>query len=114
MIFLIVFKSLALYVCVCVSQVALVIKNLPANAGDVRGAGSIPGLGRYPVEENGNSLQDACLENPIDRGTWWARSKGSQKVVHDRRNLASITHTHRHTSSYIYMNINLSFSTYIN
>ena len=43
-------------VCVCVSQVALVIKNLLANAGDVRGAGSIPGLGRYPVEENGNSL----------------------------------------------------------
>ena len=59
------------------------IKNLPANAGDVRGSGSIPGLGRYPVEENGNSLQDAGLENPIDRGAWWAKSMGSQKVGHD-------------------------------
>ena len=70
------------------------IKNLPANAGDVRGSGSIPGLGRHPVEENGNSLQDACLENPIDRGAWWAKSMGSQKFGHDWRDLASTTHTH--------------------
>ena len=57
------------------------IKNLPANAGDVRGSGSIPGLGRYPVEENGNSLQDAGLENPIDRGAWWAKSMGSETPI---------------------------------
>ena len=42
-------------------QVALVLKNLPVNAGDVRDAGSIPGLGRSPAEWNGNPLQYACL-----------------------------------------------------
>ena len=46
-----------------------VVKNPPASAGDVN---SIPGLGRSPGEGNGNSLQDSCLENPLDRGTWWA------------------------------------------
>ena len=52
------------------SQVALVVKNLPANAGDIRDAGSIPGLGRSPGEGNGNPLQYSCLENPMDRGAW--------------------------------------------
>ena len=51
---------------------ALVVKNLPANAGDVRGAGSIPGWGRSPGEGNGNPLQYSCLENPMDKGAWWA------------------------------------------
>ena len=46
-----------------------VIKNTPANAGDL---GSIPGLGRSPGEGNGNKLQYACLGNPMDRGAWWA------------------------------------------
>ena len=54
------------------SQVALVVKSLPANAGDVRDAGSIPGLGRSPGEGHGNPLQYSCLENPMDRGAWWA------------------------------------------
>jgi len=45
------------------SQVALVVKNLPANAGDARDAGLIPGLGRSPGEGNGNPLQYSCLEN---------------------------------------------------
>ena len=54
------------------SQVALVIKNLPANAGDVRGAGSIPGSGKSPGEGNGSPLQYSCLEDPMDRGDWWA------------------------------------------
>jgi len=44
--------------------VALVVKNLPANAGDIRDAGSIPRLRTYPGEENGNPLQCPCLENP--------------------------------------------------
>ena len=48
------------------------VKNLPANAGDVRDSGLIPGLGRSPGEGNGNSLQYFCLENPMDRGAWWA------------------------------------------
>ena len=54
------------------SQVALVVKNLPANAGDIRDTDSIPGSGRSPGEGNGNPLQYSCLENPIDRGAWWA------------------------------------------
>ena len=54
------------------SQVALVVKNLPANAGDVRDVGSIPGLGRFPGGGHGNPPQYSCLENPIDREAWWA------------------------------------------
>ena len=49
----------------------LVLKNLPANAGDLRDTGLIPGLGRSPGEGNGNPLQYSCLENPMDR-VWWA------------------------------------------
>ena len=48
------------------------IKNPPANAGDLRDTGSISGLGRSPGEGNGNPLQYSCLENPMDRGAWWA------------------------------------------
>ena len=50
-----------------------VVKNLPANAGD---AGSILGLGRSPGEGSGNPLQYSCLENPMDRGAWWATVHG--------------------------------------
>ena len=52
--------------------VALVLKNPPANAGDTRESGSIPGLGRSPSVGNGNPLQYSCLENSKDRGAWWA------------------------------------------
>ena len=48
----------------------LVVKNQPANAGDMRDAGLIPGLGRSPGEEHGNPLQYSCLENPKDTGAW--------------------------------------------
>ena len=54
------------------SQVALVVKNLPANAGDIRDMGLIPGSGRSPGRGNGNPLQCSCLENPMDTGAWWA------------------------------------------
>ena len=54
------------------SQVVPVVKSLPANAGDIRDAGFIPGLGRSPGEGNGNPLQYHCLENPMVRGAWWA------------------------------------------
>ena len=54
------------------SQVALVVKNLPANAGDRRPTGSIPGSGRSPGGGNGNPLQHSCLENPMDKGDWEA------------------------------------------
>ena len=54
------------------SQLALVVKNLPANAGDVRNAGLIPGWGRSPGGGPGNPLQNSCMENPMDREAWWA------------------------------------------
>ena len=59
------------------SQVALVVKkNPPANAGDIRDAGSIPGSGRSPGGRNGNPLPHSCLENPRDRGAWRAAVHG--------------------------------------
>ena len=51
---------------------AQVVKSLPANAGDVRNMGTIPGLGRSPGEGNSNSLHDSCLKNFMNRGAWWA------------------------------------------
>ena len=54
------------------SQVVLDVKNLPANAGDTRDMGSVPGLGRSPGGGHGNPLQYSCLENPVDRGAQWA------------------------------------------
>ena len=48
----------------------LVVKNLPANAGDIRDMGSIPGPGRSLGGGHGNPLQYSCLKNPIDRGAW--------------------------------------------
>ena len=54
------------------SQVAQVVKNLPANAGNIRDVGSVPGFGRSPGEGHGNPLQYSFLENPMDRRTWWA------------------------------------------
>ena len=56
-----------------------VVKNLPANAGDARDAGLIPGPGRSPRGGNGNPLQYSCLENPTDRGAWWATVHGVAK-----------------------------------
>ena len=58
--------------CGRVSQVVLVVKNPPANAGDARDTGSIPGSGRSPGGGHGNPLQYSSLENPMDRGAWWA------------------------------------------
>ena len=76
------FASLFHYVCVCVcvsvytyvwaSQVALAVKNLPANAGDVRDEGLIPGSGRSLGGGHVNPLQYSSLENPMDKGAWLA------------------------------------------
>ena len=49
----------------------LVVKNLPAKAGDVRNVGSLPGLGRSPGGGHDSPLQCSCLENPMNRGAWW-------------------------------------------
>ena len=55
---------------------ALVVKNLSANAGYMRDAGSIHGSGRSPGEENGNPPEYSCLENPMDKGSWKATVHG--------------------------------------
>ena len=47
------------------------LKNTDANAGDIRDSDLIPGLGRYPGEENDYPLQYSCLEKPMNRGAWW-------------------------------------------
>ena len=54
------------------SQAALMVKNPPVNAGDIRDTGSIPGLGKSPGGGHGNPLQYSCLENCMDRGAWQA------------------------------------------
>ena len=65
--------------CVWNSQVALVVKNLPPDAGYIRDAGSIPGLGRSSVGGHGKPLQYSCLEYAMDRGAWWATVYGVSK-----------------------------------
>ena len=75
------------------SQVALVVKNLPAKAGDVIEAGSIPGLGRSPGGRHGNPLQYSCLENPMDRGAWRVRV---HRVTKSRTRLKRLS-MHAHT-----------------
>ena len=52
------------------------VKNPPANAGNLRDMGLIPGSGRYPGGGNDNPLQYSCLENPMERGAWWATAHG--------------------------------------
>ena len=63
------------------SQVVLVVKNPPTNAG---GVDLIPGSGRSSGEGNGSPLQYSYQQNPMDRGAWWATVQGgSQRVGHD-------------------------------
>ena len=76
-------------------MVALVLKNLSANAGDIRDAGSIPGSGRSSGVGDGHLLEYSWLENSIDRGAWWVTVHG---VTKRRRQLNTHTHTHTHTS----------------
>ena len=63
------------------SQVVLVVKKLPAYAGDIRDVGLIPGSGRSPEEGNGNLFHYSCLENPMERGACQG-FLGSQRVGH--------------------------------
>ena len=74
------------------SQVVLVVKNLPANAGDRGEVGSVSELGGSPGEGHGNPLQYYCLENPMDRGAWWATVHG---VAQSQTRLKQFS---RHTS----------------
>ena len=68
-------------------QVALVVKNPPANAGDARDADLIPELGRAPGVRNSNPLHYSCLENPMGKGAW-------QSTVHGVAELGMTEHTH--------------------
>ena len=68
----------------------MLVKNLPANAGE---AGSIPGLGRSPAGGDGNPLEYSCLENPMDRGAWWATVHG---VTQSRTRLRDWAPIHAH------------------
>ena len=65
------------------SQVVQAVKNPPANAGDIREQGSIPGSGMSPEGGHGNPLQYSYLENPTDGGAWGAAVHGSRRVGHD-------------------------------
>ena len=69
---------------------ALGIKNSPANAGDARDTGSVPGLGRSPGGGNGNPLQYSCLKKPMDRGAWQAAVHGVKK---NQTPLSTFVHT---------------------
>ena len=64
------------------------VKNLPSSAGD---PGSIPASGKSPGEGNGNPLQYSCLENPKNRGAWWACSPWGHK---ESDMTEQLTHTH--------------------
>ena len=79
------------------SQVALVVKNLPANAGDARDVGSIPELRRSPGVGNGNPLQYSCLENAMDSGAWQARVHGVTKSWTQLSDGAHTAHMCEHT-----------------
>ena len=65
------------------SQLALVVNDPPASAGDIRDPGSIPGLGRSPGGGNGNPLQYSCLEIPRAEEPGGLQSMGSQRFRHD-------------------------------
>ena len=72
---------------------ALVVKNPPANAGDIRDADSIPGWGRTPGGGHGNPLQYSCLENPMDREAWWATVHRVAKSPTRLKQLHTLTHS---------------------
>ena len=73
-------------------KVALVVKKTTANAGDIRNMGLIPGLGRSPGGGHDNPLQYSCLENPMDRGAWWATV---YRVTKSQTQLKHLSTNHR-------------------
>ena len=86
------------------SQAALVVKNLPAYAGDVRDVWWIPGSRRSPGGGNGNPLQYFCLENPMDKGSWRATVIGVPRVGHNWSNLAHTHYFYLHPIQFMYVN----------
>ena len=67
----------------------LMVKNPPANAGDIGDMGSIPGLGTSPGGGHGDPLQYSCLENPMDRGAWWAIVHGVTNIQKQLKQLST-------------------------
>ena len=87
------------------SQVALVVKKLPSNAGDLRDVGSTPRWGRSPGGGHGNPLQYSCLENLMDKGAWQAIVHRVAKRWTQLKRLSerACTHAHTHTQSCLHM-----------
>ena len=80
------------------------VKNLLANAGDMRDVSSILGLGRSPGGGYGNSFKYSCLENLLDRGTWCAAVHmvaKSQTLLKRLTHMHACIHTHTHTHTYM-------------
>ena len=73
------------------SQVALVVKNWPANPGDIKDRGFIPGSGRSPGGVHGYQLQYSCLENPMEREAWWATV---HRITENWAWLSDLAYTH--------------------
>ena len=91
-IYLSVYLSSIIYLSILwASQVGLVVTTLPANAGNTRDLGWIPGSGRSPGVGNSSPLWYSCLENPMERGAWWATDHG---VGHKELDMSEHTCTH--------------------
>ena len=86
------------------TEVSLVVKSPPANTGDVRDMGLIPGLGRSPGGRHGNPLQCSCQENSTDRGAWWAAVHRIAKSWTQLKRLSMHARSHK----YLYMNVHSS------
>ena len=99
------YKSLSL-----ASQVVLVVKNLPVNAGDLRDLSLIPESGRCPGGGYGNPLQYSCLENPMDRGTWRATVRRVAKSHTPLKQLSTHTHSLFIIFPIILSLVNISYS----
>ena len=89
------------------------VKNLSASAGAVRDTGSIPVLGRSPGRGNGSPLQYSCLENPINRGVWWAIFHRVTKVGHNWRDSAHIINMHSKNLCSLYSDHQLTILSFI-
>ena len=77
--------------CLVGRWVVLMVKNPSASAGDIRDVGLITGSGRFPEGGHGNPPQYSCLENPMDRGAWWATVHGVANKAHE---VTEVTCTH--------------------
>ena len=94
--------------CLLGSPGCAVVKNLPANAGNISDVGLIPGSGRAPKGGHGNLLHYSCLKNSMNRGTWWATV---HRVIKSRTRLSD-KHTHTHSAYHTCISFQALFSTY--